>query len=199
MRGHPRKKEGGEFFSTWSFSDTPQTAIFNLWRLHMGLADLLLARCWEVSDSLSLTPFWGLRYGEIRHKLKQDADVSMKNKFWGVGPEMGFEGMWNLCNWLGIYGKSGLSLLYGKFYVHQDIEEVNFLEEYFQMSGVLEMALGFRLGRGCFFGDLAFEIFLFPGQNQLSRFLSNTKSADFAGNQGDLSLYGFSFGLGAYF
>nr|NGX27321.1 hypothetical protein [Chlamydiota bacterium] len=171
----------------------------DLWRLHMGLGDLLLARSWPVSCSLCLTPFWGLRYGEIRHKLKQDPAISMKNKFWGVGPEVGLEGIWSFCSWLGIYTRAAFSLLFGEFYIHQDIPPLKFFDEYRQTRNVLEMALGMRFGGSCFYGQVAFELYLFPGQNQLVRFVDDAMPGKYVANQGDLSLHGLSFGLGVYF
>lgn len=193
------EKKGEEFFSLWTFENTPQSEIFNMWRLHLGLADLFLSRSWRVSSCVCLSPFWGLRYGEIRHKLKQDDDVCMKNKFWGVGPEVGFTGNWDLCHWLSLFARSGISLLFGKFYVHQDIETVRFFDEFKQTVNVLEMALGFRLQGPGFFGQAAFEIFVFPSQNQLVRFLDTNAPGVFAANQGTLSMHGLSFGLGINF
>lgn len=190
------KKEDGEFSSLWSFSSKPLFSIDNMWRLHLGLADLFLTRTWKISPCVSLFPFWGFRYGEIRHKLHQNENVSMKNKFWGIGPQIGCRINWNLWNRFFLFGKNSVSLLYGKFYIHQDIEAVKFFDVFRQTAGIYEFALGLSLEKGNVYGQIAFEVFIFPSQNQLVRFgqLSN-----YAGNQGDLSLHGLSFGLGMNF
>ncbi len=195
---HARTRSEKTGISLWGFSQD-EGEISNLWRLHMGLADLLLERVWCISPCFSLQPFWGLRYGEIRHKLKQNADISMKNKFWGVGPEVGFEGVWAFCSWLKLYARSAFSLLFGDLYIHQDIAPVKFFDEYSQMKNMLQTALGLRLGGSCVYGQVAFELFLLPGQNQLVRFVEENAPGKVVTNQGDLSLHGLSFGLGVEF
>jgi len=168
-----------------------------LWRLHMGLADLAISRSWTISNTLSINPLWGLRYGEIRHKLKEGPAVCMKNKFFGIGPKMGFEGIFSLCSPLDLFLRGGVSLLFGKIYVHQDRLPLKFYDEFHQNRAMFESALGLRLTKGCFYGQAAFEIYLFPGQNQLAHFTH--VPGKYVTNQGDLSLHGLSFGLGACF
>lgn len=172
----------------------------HLWRLHLGVFDLFLSRYLPISSCVSLTPFCGVSYGEIRHKIKQDSDfISMKNKFWGIGPMVGVKGNWSFSSWCSLYMQSTFRLLSGRFYVHQDVGNINFLEEFFQMASVLETFLGFQVCWKSFFMDTAFALFLFPKQNQLAHFATNGIPGNYITNQGDLSLCGLSLGLGMYF
>ncbi|MDN3506963.1 MAG: Lpg1974 family pore-forming outer membrane protein [Simkaniaceae bacterium] len=169
----------------------------HMWRLHMGLGDALLSRLWHTSNTLSLKPLWGLRYGEIRHKLKENSAICMKNKFWGLGPKMGFEGIFSICPPLDLFLRGAASILFGKCYLHQDLSPLKFYDDFHQNRTLFESALGLRFTSGCFYGQAAFEVHLFPGQNQLAHFTSTP--GKYVTNQGDLSLHGLSFGLGACF
>lgn len=167
------------------------TGDVHMWRLHMGIGDLLLERSFPISSCFSWTPTWGVRYAMVRKKTYLGSTTNMKNKYWGVGPVIGLEGLWQICDWLGIFARSGYSLLYGSLYLHQDIEELKLYDEATEEKNISEIAAGLRLSKGGFYGQVAFEVFWLPGQNQLYK--------DLITNQGDLSLHGVSFGLGFNF
>jgi hypothetical protein len=183
------------------------------WRLHLGFFDVGLSRWWAPSPCLELTPYLALRGAGVRHKLRVDyagtevEDLSMKNKFWGIGPQAGLAGVWRLCKGLGIFGRGAMSLLFGEIYVHQDQETVGhkalgrmkFLETFDQTYGVWEGALGLEMRRGCFYARAGWELYWLPGQNQLAHFVSGRLPAMFIANQGDLALVGWSLGIGAEF
>lgn len=188
----------------------------NRWRLHMGLLDLLLKRCLQVSDSLQLLPFAGLRYAEIRQKTRIDYfggslfpdgqdDIDMKNKFWGLGPMIGWNTVWNFFADLSFYFNAAASLPYGFFYVHQDEssslteEEIRFFKTFHSLRPITEMAAGLRWTR-CFtnFGidcHAGYELFFLWGQNQLARFLNASATGNLLSNGGDLTLHGWSLGM----
>ncbi|NGX37894.1 MAG: hypothetical protein K1000chlam2_01062 [Chlamydiae bacterium] len=216
------KKVGKEFFPTWGHplrgAGGHADEVFNRWRLHMGFLDVNLACPWGVSECLELWPFWGLRFAGVRHKLRIDyrggtlfpgveEDLSMKNKFWGLGPEMGVEAFWRLNSWLRIFSRGACSLLFGEFYIHQDEESrgkkeagaLKFYDEYDQTKKVLEMSLGLDFQYCQFYARVGWEIYLLMGQNQLVRFVDESMPGKFVGNLGDLSLHGLSFGLGLKF
>lgn len=218
-------KSGGQFFPTWTHPSMAPSgfvdSVYNMWRLHMGLGDINLTRPFFVSDCLEVSPYFGLRYSEIRQKLRiyyqggtlfpgTEDVIFMKNKFWGVGPMGGIEALWSFNSWLGIFSRGACSLTFGKLYVHQDegVSETNpqltFFDQYNQARCILDMAIGldFRFCTECcvtFYGRIGWEIYLLFGQNQLARFLSNEGLGKFVTNQGDLSIQGLSLGLGISF
>ncbi len=193
----------------------------NLWRLHMGLLDLNLTRCWAVSHCLKLWPFWGLRYSEIRHKLKVNYQggtlfpgggefFSMKNKFWGGGPNFGMETLWHFTDWVGMFARGGCTLSLGMLYIHQDEmistgdTQFKLIDKFYQTRKILEMALGldFRYCINCtaeLYARIGWEAYLLYGQNQLPYFVDDQMTAKFVNNQGDLSISGLSIGLGICF
>jgi hypothetical protein len=168
-----------------------------MWRLHLGLLDGTLSKDWAISNTLSLRLIGGIRYGEIRHKLEEVSSVCMKNKFFGIGPLVGCEGVLGLSSCLELYLRSAFTLFFGRFYVHQDRPPMKFYNEFRQNETALESCLGLRFSRCWFYGQLAYEFYLFPGQNQLARFPS--VEGKFIANQGDLSLHGPSLGVGIRF
>ncbi len=206
---HARTRESQRnavFIPTWGhpFLNQNVTEVFNLWRLHLGLLDLGLSRSWVVSDCLELIPYAALRYAEIRQKLKIDygtvETLSMKNKFWSGGPLMGVEARWAWTCWLHFFSRGAFSLVFGKTYVHQDDEtsttKVKFLNEFNQVRGIVEAALGLDFP---LFSSMririAWESYLFWGQNQLPRFVDPLMPGKFVANQGNLSLQGLSLGI----
>ena len=107
---------------TWGH-ETSSPYADQLWRLHMGIGDLFISKDWETSFHLSLRPKFGLSYAMIRHKLLVDyssIDLSMKDKFWGLGALMGLEGVWDLGWSLSLVGRGVLRLWPGEVYLHQD-------------------------------------------------------------------------------
>lgn len=197
-----QNKTGGGFSPTWAHPGLMPPGfvdnVYNMWRLHMGLGDIDLTRHFCICDCLEFWPYFGLRYSEIRHKLRiyyDDDFVSMKNKFWGLGPIGGLEGLWRLNSWLGIFARGAGSLPYGKFYIHQSEGRLNFLDQYHQLCFIVEAALGLDFRYCNFFARVGWDVYLFLGQNQLARFIPGT----FVSNQGDLSLHGLSLSLGIGF
>lgn len=187
----------------------------------MGLADVAASRYFSVCGCLELWPYFGLRYAEIRHKLRiryqggtafQDATdfVEMKNKFWGLGPIGGLEALWSFNSWLGLFARGAASLPYGKFYVHQNEglvgqpHDLDYYNRYHQLAFIVEGALGldFRFRSDCcigFYGRVGWEVYLFLGQNHFARFLSQEIPGKFIAEKGDLSLHGVSLSLGVFF
>lgn len=195
----------GEVFPTWGH---PLIAIdFNeasdLWRLHLGFLDALLSRNWWVSPSLELTPQMSLRYGEIRHKLRvsydEEEDLCFKNKYWCGGPGIGLEGLWHLFDCIGIYSRGVFHLVYGKFYVHQNIDLIKLFNEFWQTKGMFEGALGLDFRWCQLTARIGWELHLLLGQNQLMRFVDDVMPGKFVTNLGDLSMQGLTFGLNLEF
>ena len=166
----------------------------SMWRLHMGLADLSLGKIWSVSSCVDLIPYAALRYSEIRHKIELDYggvfSLSMKNKSFGLGPLVGVEALFHVWNCVGLFSRVAADLLYTKMYIHQNQKGVrgplNVIDEYHQVRPQFEAALGVAFTGCMFYGRLGFELYFFPGQNQLE-------------SPGDLALSGATVGLGVQF
>ena len=185
------------------------------WRLHLGFLDLLLKKDF-VHTHLLFRPVIGLRNGWIRQKYQliyeggtlfpgSKDDISMKNKFWGIGPLAGLFSSWRFAEHWAIYANGSFSLLWGYFYVHQSEKAESGepkrleLHERFHLSRPLidfsigaqwnhliakEHALTLRGG---------WSQLLLLGQNQFKRFLSSPMQGGFVSNQGDLTLQGWLF------
>lgn len=224
---HARSKNGIRnkvLFPTWTHplreNGSFVAEVDSRWRLHLGFIDLNLARSWPISCHLTITPYFGLRYGELRHKSRigyrggdlfpgDKEEISMKNKFFGLGPQFGISGLWNICGDFGFFSRAGVNLLYGYFYIHQDEEKTNvpddgrlkLFDQYFQTRKVSEMSLGidFRhyFERQCLeiYLRLGWEIYYLFGQNQHLRYLCAKMPGVDVTNLGDLMFHGLKLGL----
>lgn len=182
------------------------------WRLHLGIVDLELSRDWVVSSKFNLVPRLGVRFASIRQKYYvtykdgslfpgEEDHFNSKNKFWGVGPEGGFNATWYLSENWSLFSSFSISLVYGQIYVHESDttspSHVHHLKLFniFPYSCLLwDMSLGIEWIRDNYTIHAAWEQHLFPGQNQLTPFLSQTSKGVFASHLGDLSLVGVTFG-----
>ncbi len=204
-------------FPTWiapsQFSE-PLLASSTLsrWRLHLGWVDLLLTRPFPW-----ITPYFGLKGAGVRQKSRIDyflttgrtEELSMKQKFWGIGPVMGVSSSWNLGHHFSLYGQAAASLLFGSFYLHQDEEEVGnrasrlkLLNRFALTRAILEAKTGlsyrYCLERAAFAIRVGWEIDLLPGQNLAMNF-TDQSPGHFISNLGDLSLQGWTFALSVDF
>jgi hypothetical protein len=101
---------------------------FAHWKLEYDAIDIRFS--YEISSvyCFSFTPFVGVRGVRIHEKLKahfggcdcetDSEDISFdqdhKERFWGVGPEIGLEAKWPLRCGFSLYGELGVGLLYGR-------------------------------------------------------------------------------------
>lgn len=212
-------KEGHVFFPMWLSSDPSlfATDVKAHWRLHFGLIDLFLSKPYFATQTLTLTPQLGIRWGSARQKFnleyrggnfppEDEILIRMKNKYQGLGPYAGLMGEYALAKGFSLFATAALSLLYGEFYLHQDEDTLGSKEKllglhsiYRASSPLLEGTAGIRwqhfftgtLKRLTF--DLAWDQYLFFSQNQLLRFVDQTQPGIFVSNQGDLSIAGARF------
>lgn len=196
------------------------TEVENLWRLHLGFFDLFLSQQWPISCALNLEPFWGLRIAGIRHKslieyfggtLFPDSveRLSIKNKFFGVGPYFGGNALWNIAGGLNLFSHFGYSLIWGSLYLHQNEkitatqEKANLFDKYSEIRSIIEMALGLQYQwegeKFCWNIHGGWEAYFLPFQNQQARFVSNEMPGNFVSTLGNLSLQGWMFGFGVSF
>lgn len=107
------------------FRDTPQ---HGHWKIRYDAVDFTFGRCFRVNPCFYFKPFVGIRAIGIHHKLKSHletlftavignntvlTDKDDKERFWGVGPELGFEVNFPMgCNF-NIYGSFDVVTYYG--------------------------------------------------------------------------------------
>lgn len=189
------------------------------WRLHLGLLDLLMRKTYHPTSSLTLCPQIGIRTAWIRQKFNvayeggnllpsEAAAMRTKNKFWGIGPDIGLYGQWNYGCGFALFSDAALSIMAGEFYLHQDEDlivsgekELGVHAIYRQSAAAFECALGLLWERH-FEGTLkrlrlalAWDFSLFFSQNQLLRFVNSGAPGNFLSNQGDLSISGGEFSM----
>ena len=130
----------------------------------------------------------------------QTVELSMKDKFWGVGPVFGFFGQWDLCWNFSLYSNWAFRLLYGEVYLHQDeAKVVKLYDEYNKIQSTIEAGIGVQWCYEWAYARIGFEVHLFPKLNQLLRFADLAMVGKVYGNQGDLSLHGLTLALGVNF
>lgn len=217
------------------------------WRVNLNVLDLELGRGFMTSKWLELRPFVGVRgawtnerykinYYDLSHVASTtpgqsiavaDDFVSMKNKWWGVGPRAGLNSRWGFGWGFSLYGNAAISLLYGKFNVTHtetatgtltsalgdvtpfaDENILNYKDGWETGRAVTDLALGvmwehdFRNNWGIGF-NVGWEQHLFFNANQFWK-VSRTGGPDgftqgFSHERGDLSFQGVSLGANIYF
>jgi len=187
------------------------------WRLHLGLVDLMLSKFYQVTNTLILIPEIGIRGGSARQKYyleyrggsfpaSSDEIIHMKNKFFGIGPNIGLLGQWSWGRGFSLFAKSLLSLLLGEFYVHQDeyLDKEKLLgvhDIFSSTAAIFEICAGVGW-QHCFQGalrrlalDIRWDQLFCPSQNQLLHFTNANTPGVFFANQGDLTISGVEFNM----
>lgn len=204
----------GHIFPIWS--NAPQTSsdfvshIKAHCRLHLGIVDLELKKPWKLSSFFTLFPRIGVRFASIRQKFyiassngslfPNDTDnFNTKNKYWGIGPEMGLNTTATLGRGFSLISQLTYSLVYGEFYIHESEREtktralhLNTLETFDQACLLLDLALGLNWRRDPISLHILWEEHLYPGQNQMVLFQPLPYKP--MSNQGDLALSGVTLG-----
>src|ERR1700722_9617511 len=160
---HTDNEKKGELVPLWQMAGPSIVEKIDLhWRLHLGIVDLLLGKLYVPAKTLFLTPEIGIRAGSVRQKYYLDDNVDgvvhMKNKYFGVGPNVGLLGQWSWGGGWSLCARSFLSLLFGEFYVHQSEymgkEQILKLHDIFVSSApIFEMGAGI-CWEHCFQGTL---------------------------------------------
>ena len=208
---------GVVFFPSWNIPEgAPPLFAEKLkmhWRLHFALVDLVVEKRFFVGTWLQLKPRLGLQYGSIRQKFNLHyregnlpnggSILEMKNKFSGVGPQLGLEGQWGLIPQLSLFSSLKASLLYGHFYLHQSqnpflagSKVLGMHEVYPSVQPLAEWSIGLRWGKSYTGGlkritlDLEWNQTQLFSQNQLLRFVSAKNRGLYVPGNADLSLEG---------
>lgn len=103
------------------------------WNFNFDTFDAIAAYTFCGNECFSITSFGGIRGAKIDQKLHLTTDLnnpirnSDKEKFWGVGPIIGFETDTNMgCN-LSLYTNIAVSWLYGTYNIH--LNDVTLFDE----------------------------------------------------------------------
>lgn len=146
-----------------------------------------------------------------------ELEFDLRQKFRGIGPRAGLNSSWYFMRDWSIYGNLAFSALWGRFQLHDVAgyesetasdpcvcEEVcvalDLEDRYNSVKFVTDIALG--LAWEHFFNDdtwalglnIGWEHHLYLNQNQFIKIESDTQTAAYARNQGDLSFSGWTFG-----
>ncbi len=192
------------------------------WAMNLNQIDLDLGREFYVSKWLTLRPHLGLRTAWVRQHLKVhynrlsdgagsfssgiDDHIKMETSFWGIGLESGINTQWGLGRGWSIYGDAGFAFLYG-FHEPDRKDEVRFGIELDWVNmdwssrttrAIADLGLGLRFDswtndeRIHFRIQAGWEHHIYFSQNQFARFVDDVAIGNFIGNQGDLTLQGWT-------
>jgi hypothetical protein len=204
--------------------------------LQFNMLDLKLSTTFSPRKFLDITPFIDVCAAWVDQKFAIDVyggnnnnsfgstvlgdQFKMTNRFWGVGPKIGFDTLWILGYGFSIYSNFDVSLLYGRFHVSQNettttegvsppVVYLDINKNNFSLSRLnLDLMIGLKWMR-LFANDAylltleaGWEELILLGQNQLMRFFSPDTSATPALNssgKGDLTLQGLTMQAGLTF
>lgn len=102
------------------------------WRLRFNEVDAVLGYKLKYGSCFTLRPFFGARYARIRQSISTHLETTVliaatgasstvistrddRERFWGAGPLLGFEGAFDLGCGFSVYGNLAGNLLYGEF------------------------------------------------------------------------------------
>ncbi len=123
-----------EFFGGFVNGDHAKNGKLH-WTLLFNMCDWELGRRYEIGKRLSLRPFLGLKGGWINQTIRSlwqvnarevqgvtlpvdySAKEDLKNNFWGIGPSVGVNSMWNLVHFeshaLNLFGDFSTAMMRG--------------------------------------------------------------------------------------
>lgn len=220
------------FFSVWSIPSTTSGTAYEYHsnahtRLILNMLDLGMGTTFSPRPFLDITPFIDLSSVWIHQKFHFDLSggpglsglsviddsIHMKNDFWGIGPKVGMNTLWNLGWGFGICGNFNFSLLWGIFNITQEENTtyfgtipITYLDIDHNKFHALRLNCNLFLGmrwdkmfganRRHFFLEAGWETLIFLGQNQLMRFTTQSNSGINVSGKGDLGLQGLSMRIG---
>ena len=200
-------------FSVWSIPSGLGNAYEFQSKAHTNLAlnriDLGMSATFSPRRFLDITPTIDLSALWIHQKFQfnlsggpglgglfvTDDDIRMKNHFFGIGPKLGIDTLWDLGCGFGIVGNFNLSLIYGFFDISQ--------AEIVTLNGAapntsLDLETNsyhnrmFCCERYHLLFEAGWENLIFMGQNQLMRFTNQTYPGVNNLVKGDLAFQGLS-------
>ncbi len=152
------------------------------WSLLFNMFDWELGRRCLVSNDLSMRPFLGLQGGWINQsihakyydlivleifKTTNSASEQLKNNFWGIGPLVGINTKWRICdfgsNFFDFFGDLSTAMMWGTWEC-RDFYKNTFLESY--SVDTKNASLGALMLRG--FWGLGWEVSMRGGKSHFS-------------------------------
>lgn len=196
--------------------------------LHLNMIDMQMSSLFSCHNFLSIRPHIGLSATFIDQKfdihandgvslgptaLVLDDAITMKNDFWGVGPKIGIDTIWQVKCGFSLVSNLDLAILYGRFDLSQNetvlfdenVPQTTYLDvrdkSYNLSRPYINFMIGFRYNKSCFSKcrvsfDLGWEHLYFFGQNQLKRFVDDTNPGINIPVQGDLTIQGLTVKMG---
>lgn len=191
---------------TWVGQESVLENVKTHYRLHLGCADLKWSTRLPLSSCLSVRPFVGILFASLRQKYFLDQQPCLKeiailwrtkNKYWGLGPELGASVEWGGSKWFSLQMGGNLALLYGQFYVHEGRrldpgeKQMRLFHEWLLGTTIMKMDISlcwYPATVTCpFTVELGASQSMFFSQNQLLR-IGRPPSRAIVANQGDISL-----------
>ena len=199
------------------------TAASGHWNLRYNVAELNLGRNFLISENLSLRPYYGIKGGwnhqanDVNYTFRDTSvftvtsllNVQQRQTWWGVGFQTGLDtGWWFDENW-GIYANVDTSLLWGRYRVINKVYNTatrlysqNFVDKQYGIQSVFDIEMGLRWQMS--FDDNTYAFLIQAGWEQQiwlnhTRFTSVANGLGSSGQNGDLSLQGFTIRARFYF
>lgn len=188
------------------------------WHVNMDLLDWDLARNFDASERLCITPFTGLRAAWIRQKLTVDyvnenasyafiwpsTSINNSTRSWALGPRAGIQAEWNIGNQFRLTSEGEFDILYTQYTISsKQTSETTVANQYYvneRNAGFLRthaelnlgMAWGFYFKENRYHFDLlanyGFQAFF--NQNMFRKFLDTQAVGVNNSTYGDLYLQG---------
>ena len=195
------------------------------WSGDYNTMDVMMGKPYHVSRYYISNPMFGIRAGWIDqdyHIRYFSAGIGgplikrntwLKNDYWGAGIRGLYEGQFLLGSGFSFYGKIAFALLFGKFDLSQQSENLTVADignraleyrtedSFYSVQPNAELGMGFSWSR--FFHKNQYQISLKVGyefhhwwdQNQARKFFDSDPTSTDNVSRGDLSFNGFMFGL----
>ena len=115
------------------------------WSLHFNNINVELGKSIDVTCNFVLHPHFGLQGSLQTQHFTAGYDVSsytdpatslgnnevkFKQTFWGVGPRIGMDGLWQCCDHFGLFANTGFSALWGQFKATATSYDTNVTADY---------------------------------------------------------------------
>lgn len=184
------------------------------WKFLFQTADLEIGRIFNLSKTLIVRPFFGVKGAWIDQRVRlryeggmipsgESYRAHLQNDFRGGGPLLGIHTHWDLGVGLSFFGNGSVALVIGEFNnEHKQtqiagFEPINLNANLRLVTSALQLVTGLAWNRNfcadrCHFGISAgFEAQYWTNQNQMEQFTTPAQPY-FVRNNGDLALYGLT-------
>ncbi len=115
-----------EFFSGFLSGDIFFGAKQN-WDIEMNMVDLEMSHQFNIAKNISLRPMIGIKGGTINQNIDTqwqavlyNATEKVESNYWGIGPNFGISGMWNITETLNFMSSLAAAFMWGEW----DVKDV---------------------------------------------------------------------------